>query len=759
MGHVTHIWVMLHMYGSCRTCEWVTSHTRMSHVIRTKSIMSHMYMSHVAHIKAVSHIRMSHVTCVNKSCRTWNDSSHVQHDSFTRVTWLIRMCDTKMSHFANDMNHVAHENMIRRMCDMSHLHVWHDGNESCRTWEQSCCTYEWVASHIRMHHIAHIYDLLRTYVWVTAQIWMSFVTGGQAEWQRSDFTYKWVMSNTNESCRACEWVVSHVMSHIRKSHVAHMYESRRIYEWVMSHIQTSHVANLVRSCHISCRTYTRWYVTWLISFAWAYIFGHRGALCPWVTTYTWVTSHDIYMSHESRTHLIKVTYVRRKCVEFTCANGNVCDMTHLICMCIQIRSCPISCRTYEWVTLHIRVGHVAHMNSTCHTHFLLPRTLSMLRLCICMSHVTRMNDEWVMRMHYVSGGRAEWRHVAHMNESRCAYGWVTSHIWLRCVTGGRAEWRHVAHMNESRCAYGWVTSHIWKSHVAHTNESRRTYEWVTLRIRMSHVAHMTSLCHRWTSRVTSCRTYEWVTLRIWMSPFANYFDLSLVAEWYHVEHMEESRCAYEWVMSHIWMSHVAHTSESRRAYKWVMLRIRMSRVARMNGSRCAYGWVTSHNWLHCVTGGRAEWQRLDCYDVGCPRWPSWGVWRDSFTCVTWLIHVCDVTHSYVWHDAFMSHDVGCPVVAILRCVTWLIHVCGMTHSCVWHDSFICVTWPIHESWCELPCVDHSEVCGMIYSRVCHDSLTCVTWHVDMWDITCACVLHDSVLCVAWLIHVCDVTHG
>jgi len=39
-------------------------------------------------------------------------------------------------------------------------------------------------------------------------------------------------------------------------------------------------------------------------------------------------------------------------------------------------------------------------------------------------------------------------------------------------------------------------------------------------------------------------------------------------------------------------------------------------------------------------------------------------------CVTWLMHVCDMTHSCVWHDSFM-------------CVTWLIHVCDMTHSCVW----------------------------------------------------------------------------
>jgi len=43
--------------------------------------------------------------------------------------------------------------------------------------------------------------------------------------------------------------------------------------------------------------------------------------------------------------------------------------------------------------------------------------------------------------------------------------------------------------------------------------------------------------------------------------------------------------------------------------------------------------------------------------------------------VTWLIHMCDMTHSYVWHDSFI-------------CVTWLIHMCNMTDSYVRRDSFI-----------------------------------------------------------------------
>ena len=66
----------------------------------------------------------------------------------------------------------------------------------------------------------------------------------------------------------------------------------------------------------------------------------------------------------------------------------------------------------------------------------------------------------------------------------------------------------------------------------------------------------------------------------------------------------------------------------------------------------------------------------------------------NLTCVTWLIHMCDMTHSYVWHDSFIF-------------VTWLIHICDMTHLYVWPDSFIRVTWLIH-------------TCDMTYSYLRHD---------------------------------------
>jgi len=90
---------------------------------------------------------------------------------------------------------------------------------------------------------------------------------------------------------------------------------------------------------------------------------------------------------------------------------------------------------------------------------------------------------------------------------------------------------------------------------------------------------------------------------------------------------------------------------------------------------------------------------------------AWDYRRESYICrghiYTWVmyacapIHVCDMTHTCMWHDSYMY-------------VTRLIHLCDMTHTYMRHDSYIYVTWLIH-----------------------------------MW--------HDSYIYVTWLIHICDTT--
>jgi len=71
------------------------------------------------------------------------------------------------------------------------------------------------------------------------------------------------------------------------------------------------------------------------------------------------------------------------------------------------------------------------------------------------------------------------------------------------------------------------------------------------------------------------------------------------------------------------------------------------------------------------------------------------VWHDSFVCMTWSIHMCDMIHSCVWHNDIA---IWCDAIR----VTWLILY-------VWHDSFVCMTWSIH-------------MCDLIHSCVWHNSI-------------------------------------
>jgi len=168
------------------------------------------------------------------------------------------------------------------------------------------------------------------------------------------------------------------------------------------------------------------------------------------------------------------------------------------------------------------------------------------------------------------------------------------------------------------------------------------------------------------------------------------------------------------------------------------------------------------------------------------------VWHAWFIHVTWPIPVCDMTlrmcdmtHSYAWHDSFPMCGI------ILRCVMYrdMAHsnvLCDMTYRAstssssaplvchdsflsVWHDSFLFVTWLIpmrdmtHKAsirscsatcrTCRVTHVGHRfavalpHMCDMTHSYVWHDVFWCSESHITclfpMCDLTPSDAWHAS----------------
>jgi len=105
--------------------------------------------------------------------------------------------------------------------------------------------------------------------------------------------------------------------------------------------------------------------------------------------------------------------------------------------------------------------------------------------------------------------------------------------------------------------------------------------------------------------------------------------------------------------------------------------------------------------------------RWPCFKAKCKLWVTCSR-HDAFTRVTWLTHMGDTTHLYVGNDLFICGTwlmcmlgmirayvcrwpcckakwkllVTCSRLYVFTCVTWLIHMWDMTPLCVGHDSCI-----------------------------------------------------------------------
>jgi len=157
------------------------------------------------------------------------------------------------------------------------------------------------------------------------------------------------------------------------------------------------------------------------------------------------------------------------------------------------------------------------------------------------------------------------------------------------------------------------------------------------------------------------------------------------------------------------------------------------------------------------------------------------VWRQTLTFVTWLvcmhdmtlqgvIHTCDMTRAYVWHDLF-------------RCVLWPLQMCDISYSYMRRETIIRTGNNIDGDGCNAICrieecgngvVDFGEECddgnddtcdGCSECRieVCGDRLVCASQNEACDDgiclRACAClyvrviwdIAHsDPCMCTTWL---------
>jgi len=161
-----------------------------------------------------------------------------------------------------------------------------------------------------------------------------------------------------------------------------------------------------------------------------------------------------------------------------------------------------------------------------------------------------------------------------------------------------------------------------------------------------------------------------------------------------------------WVMSHIWMSHVTHMNEScspshvsihtcDMTYSRVTWLIHMwhDPLKRPSSSKCQVAWGNKPTLLLLSLPLPRPFPLLP---------PVLYAWHDSFMCVPWLLHM--------WQDYILAAlapartlAAAAPAAAMssFSCSTWMIHVCDITHQYVIYDTTPSyVTWILnmwHES--------------------------------------------------------------
>ena len=453
----------------------------------------------------------------------------------------------------------------------------------------------------------------------------------------------------------------------------------------------------------------------------------------------------------------------------------VCE-TWLICICVKS---PVShryicvwdvTRPYVWrvmshvdmyalVTrlLHMCGGVMSHVGARNTTHLYVWRVMSHVDMYaretwLSLRHSQLRHDSFKYEKRLIQI-RVVW--MSGVNESTLMCVWHTTHkcMWIShvpCVNESCliSEWA-MSHpfVFDTRLTNvcEWVMSHVWTSHVSCLNEPCRIHLCLThdSRTRVRHDSSRTwpeYLCEFSTrmSRNGSCLISEWVMSHIWMS------HVSFVNELYLPRIRVLDSNVEKWVMSHIWVSHVSYLSESCLIREWVVspshsssrLECReMSHVSYLSESCLISKWVMSHSWMSCISLAFESRGRSSI------------VYQMSHS-HSRMSNISRISHSHSW----MSFQ------DIRRHFQWMSIECLSNVSFSFpnvysrHSKWVHQTFPVNVYWMSIKCLILIVECLFEVSPRMQVSRASST---NVWDMTHSDMRHDSFRYETWLIQIWD----
>jgi len=188
---------------------------------------------------------------------------------------------------------------------------------------------------------------------------------------------------------------------------------------------------------------------------------------------------------------------------------------------------------------------------------------------------------------------------------------------------------------------------------------------------------------------------------------------------------------YEWVTSHMWLSHMAH---SYVGMCWrLSICVIIDFVCRARIDMCLmplYEYVTSHIWLShdaCIYEGVTSWH------------DSFKCENDSFKCDMTQSYMSNSCRTYVWVMSHITrmHEV-CRTYKWVMMHIWISHVARTNES---RDSFVCAHTKVSCRTCEW--IHNSSICGTEFIHMCDTTPS----YVRVRNIL---VRYDLFVCATWL---------